>query len=48
MLTDRGEPGSADSIGLALWDGNQLLFSSHWNGAKTLEASLGGGNTYVH
>ena len=48
MLTDRGEPGSADSIGIALWDGNQLLFSSQWNGAKTLEASLGGGNTYVH
>ena len=47
-LTDRGEPGGDDSIGIALWDGNQLLFSSEWNGSKTVEGPLGGGNLVVH
>ena len=47
-LTDRGEPGADDSIGIALWDGNQLVFSSEWNGARTVEGPLGGGNLGVH
>ncbi len=47
-LTDRGEPGADDSIGIALWDGNQLVFSSEWNGARTVEGPLGGGNVVVH
>jgi hypothetical protein len=47
-LTDRGEPGGDDSIGIALWDGSKLLFSSQWNGAKTVEGPLGGGNLVVH
>ena len=36
-MTDKGEPGSNDTIGITLWDGSTLLFSSEWNGAKTLE-----------
>jgi len=47
-LTDRGEPGSADTIGVTLWNGATLLFSSEWSGAKTLEGPLAGGNTVVH
>lgn len=47
-MTDRGEPGSDDTIGITLWDGSKLLFSSEWNGAKTVEQNLGGGNLVVH
>jgi hypothetical protein len=47
-MTDNGEPGSNDTIGVTLWDGNNLLFSSEWNGAQTLEKQLDGGNLVVH
>jgi hypothetical protein len=47
-ITDKGEPGSSDSIGITLWNSNTLLFSSQWNGATTLEQLLGGGNLVVH
>ena len=47
-LTDRGEPGADDSIGIALWDGSRLVLSSEWNGARTVEGPLGGGNVVVH
>lgn len=47
-MTDRGEPGSNDTIGITLYKGNTLLFSSEWNGAKTVEATLTGGNLVVH
>ncbi|HLO34269.1 MAG TPA: Ig domain-containing protein, partial [Anaerolineales bacterium] len=47
-MTDAGEPGSNDTIGVTLWDGSKLLFSSEWTGAKTLEQLLGGGNLVVH
>jgi hypothetical protein len=43
-MTDKGDPGSSDTIGISLWDGNTLLFSSEWNGSKTLEKILGGGS----
>jgi hypothetical protein len=46
-LTDKGEPGSSDMIGFTLWDGNTLLYSSNWSGAKTNEQILAGGNTQV-
>jgi hypothetical protein len=48
-MTDRGEPGSADSIGITVWNGagTQLLFSSCWNGTKTVEQVLGGGNIQI-
>jgi len=47
-ITDKGEPGSSDTIGVTLWDGNKLVFSSEWKGSKTLEQILGGGNLVVH
>jgi hypothetical protein len=47
-MTDKGEPGSNDTIGITLWNGNTLLFSSEWTGAKTLEKPLTGGNLVVH
>ena len=47
-VIDRGEPGSSDSIGITLWNGNTLLFSSEWTGAQTVERMLSGGNTVVH
>jgi hypothetical protein len=47
-FTDKGEPGLNDTIGFTLWNGSKLLFSSEWNGAKTLERALDGGNTVVH
>jgi hypothetical protein len=47
-MTDRGEPGSTDSIGISVWNGSGgLWFSSLWNGTKTLEQVLGGGNLVV-
>jgi hypothetical protein len=47
-VTDKGDPGSSDSIGVTAWSGNKLVFSSEWNGAKTIEGLLDGGNTVVH
>ena len=47
-LTDKGEPGANDTIGITLWDGNRLLLSSEWTGAQTIETLLGGGNLAVH
>ncbi|WP_372949689.1 T9SS type A sorting domain-containing protein, partial [Mariniphaga sp.] len=46
-LTDCGEPGSSDKIGVTIWDGNILLFSSNWNGVETIEQLLDGGNLKV-
>jgi hypothetical protein len=43
-VTDMGEPGSSDKIGVTLWSGSTLLFSSNWTGTKTLEQVLDGGN----
>ena len=47
-LTDNGEPGAMDTIGITLWDGPQLLFSSCWGGRKTAEQLVEGGNLAVH
>ena len=47
-ITDQGEPGKNDSIGVTLWQGSTLLFSSEWNGAKTVEKVVEGGNLVVH
>jgi hypothetical protein len=47
-LTDKGEPGSADTIGVTLWNGSTLLFSSEWRGSKTVEGLFNGGNAVVH
>src|SRR5574341_364776 len=37
QMTDKGEPGLSDTISFALWDGNKLLFSSNWDGTRTIE-----------
>ncbi|MHC4594215.1 MAG: PKD domain-containing protein, partial [Planctomycetota bacterium] len=47
-VTDRGEPGSSDSIGITLWNRNELWFSSNWTGTKTIEQLLMGGNLNIH
>jgi hypothetical protein len=48
-MTDNGEPGSSDTFAITLYDSsNNILFSSNWNGTKTIEQLLGGGNVVVH
>ena len=47
-MTDKGDPGSSDRIGLTLTDGATLLYSTSWNGAATQELVIGGGNLVVH
>ncbi len=47
-MTDKGEPGKDDTIGITLWDKNGgLWFSSNWVSPKTVEQLLGGGNLVV-
>ncbi len=46
-LTDRGSHGSKDSIGVTLWNGSKLLFSSNWDGTETVEQTLKSGKVYV-
>jgi len=37
-MTDKGEPGSSDTIGITVWNkSGGLWFSSNWNGTKTVE-----------
>ena len=45
-MTDYGSP-TKDTIGFTLYNGSALLFSSDWNGTKTVEQLLGGGNLSV-
>lgn len=48
VMSDRGEPGGADSIAITVWNkSGGLWFSSSWNGTQTIEQSLGGGNLQV-
>jgi len=47
-VTDKGDrKGTGDTIGITLWDGNALLFSSAWTGAQTLEQALKTGKITV-
>ena len=46
-ITDNGN-NSADKIGWTLWKDSALVFSSDWNGVKTVEQLLGGGKLVVH
>lgn len=49
LLTDRGEPGRDDSLAVTVWDRNDAMwFSSHWNGHRTVEQTIGGGNLKIH
>jgi hypothetical protein len=52
-ITDLGEPGAADTLSFTLWKGKtgrqqRLLFSSAWDGNRTVEQQLAGGNLQVH
>jgi hypothetical protein len=48
-MTDAGEPGSSDKIGIVVYNkAGGVWFSSNWNGTKTIEQLLGGGNLLVH
>ncbi|AHG88819.1 hypothetical protein J421_1282 [Gemmatirosa kalamazoonensis] len=47
-LTDRGSPGSNDSLGIAVFNkSGGLWFASNWNGTKTVEQTIGGGDVVV-
>ena len=45
--TDKAKHGPADTIGISLWNGNVLLFSSRWNGTTTVEQALASGRITV-
>jgi len=48
-MTDKGEPGGSDTIAITVWNkSGGVWFSSNWNGVKTVEQVLGGGNLVVH
>ena len=47
-MTDNGEPGANDKIGITLLNGNNLVYSSNWSGTQTTELTLTGGNIVVH
>jgi hypothetical protein len=47
-LTDNGEPGSSDLIGITLLNNNTLIYSSNWVSKKTTEMLLNGGNLVVN
>ena len=47
-MSDRSNSGSDDRIGITLWNGTTLLFSSSWNGSSTSERQIGSGNLIVH
>ncbi|MDG4764316.1 M12 family metallo-peptidase [Solwaraspora sp. WMMD406] len=38
--TDAGGPGRRDTIGITVWDGDTLMFSSSWTGTATEEVNL--------
>ncbi len=47
-MTDRGEPGSKDTIAITVWlTTGALAFSSACNGTQTVEQLLAGGNLVV-
>jgi hypothetical protein len=47
-MDDNGEPGSADTIGITVWNkSGGLWLSSRWNGVRTVEQPLDGGNLVV-
>jgi hypothetical protein len=49
IMTDKGEPGAQDSIGITVFNKNGgLWFSSNWSGTTTTEKILAGGNLVVH
>src|SRR4030095_4520021 len=48
-MTDAGEPGVNDKIGIIVYNGaGGVYFSSNWNGTTTVQQLIGGGNLVVH
>jgi hypothetical protein len=47
-LTDNEDSNTPDSIGITLWNRNELWFSSNWTGTETIEQYLTGGNLVIH
>jgi len=48
-MDDNGEPGSGDTLGIAVYSKTGgLWFSSNWTGTTTAEQNLDGGNLIVH
>ena len=48
-LHDNGEPGvEVDTVGITVWKGDATLwFSSRWDGLKTVEQPIAGGNVQI-
>jgi large repetitive protein len=46
-LTDRGEPGTQDTLSIVLYDGSRLLMASRWDGSRPIESTVSGGNLIV-
>jgi len=48
-MDDNGEPGVlADTIGITVWNKQgALFFSTSWDGTKTIEQPIAGGNVLV-
>lgn len=47
VASDRGTPGTRDSLSVTLWDGATLVHSSAWDGAGTTPRPLASGNLTV-
>jgi hypothetical protein len=48
-MTDYGSPGTADTIGITVWNkSGGLWFASNWNGTRTIEQLLDGGALSAH
>ena len=48
QMTDRGEPGPNDTMAITVSNGSTMLFSSKWDGTRTVEKALDGGNLVAH
>ncbi|HVJ09373.1 MAG TPA: Ig-like domain repeat protein [Acidisarcina sp.] len=45
---DNGTPGTNDTLGISVYNGGILRFSSNWDGTNTIEQNLGGGDLTAH
>ena len=45
---DYENPRTRDLLGISLWEGNSLLYSSNWTGLETAEQTLDGGQLLIH
>jgi hypothetical protein len=49
VMTDKGEPGSSDTIAITVLNkSGGLWFASRWDGTRAVEQTIGGGNLQVH